>query len=1086
MLLGAALWLGCAGIAAAACDKAVLDDNNLTLLEVSLAGDRRIILEDVITAYRMDDGLYVPLGLLVQSLDFPIDVKTNAARAEGWFLDPERTFVLDLLECRASIEERDVQPDVSRIALHEDDIYVHAALLEQWFPLQLDFDPSELRLTITALEPLPVQQRLAREQRWGRYGGKRGEEGKDTPVQETPYRFMDWPFIDATVQVNARESAAGERESTERYKLVAAGDFLKMNAQVSVAGTDGDALDTFATLSRRDPGRDLLGPLNASEFAFGDIATTRDPLIANNALGRGFHVSNLPLDRPQEFDTFSLRGELPLGWDVELYRNGQLVAFQGAQTGDRYDFTDIPLDFGVNRFRLVFYGPQGQVREETLQRVIGQDMIRPGEHYYRFTAMQERDLYASSELPDETEHPRYAFGYDYGLTRAISFGATVRRLVLDDVERDYLTAHTNLSLPGAFGRIEYASEVDGGTALSALLSTRLFGLDVSAESSRFENFDSERVRSEIVPGELLERNALRLRGRVERLGFGLQVTQNRGTDGERFEAVSQLSWSTRFGTATHAYETDLTRTAGNEIRRARQRLLFSTHRGPVSLRGEVVQELSPETYIRDVGLSADWALGDRATLRVGAVRSPLADVTTYSTGLSWRFDHFSLGMNVARSDAGETTAGLVLSGSFTRDPVSRDWQVTSNARTQFGALGVHVFLDENGNGAWDESEPPVPGVTLLVGNAAREKPSGDNGYIYIPGLPSYEITEVSVDPASLVNPFWQVENAKIAIVPRPGRTANVQIPVTPTGSIEGMVLKPQNGDFRAAPGERVYLLTAEGERVDSTVSAYDGYYYFDRMPPGFYRIRLGRDGLERDYNPDDMLIEIHGRMGTIGSVDLLVGDGTSRRERRRPHPPDVRRPESASGPSGYTIQLMAASAEGTVRRYIAAHDLDARAAWLRTSRNGAPWYQVLFGRYPDAATARAAIRQLPAALRSAGPYIRPLASLSGEMTGGLQAADAIRSAAWILSRPGGHYTVQLLAVASESEARAFIESHGLRRSAAYSRTRRDGRDWYSIIYGEYRNYAEARAAAESLPAALRVTQPWIRSFKSVQDAIRTN
>ncbi|HEX6930385.1 MAG TPA: hypothetical protein VF267_14105, partial [Gammaproteobacteria bacterium] len=775
---------------------------------------------------------------------------------------------------RASVEERDSRPDPARIAPRGGDIYVHELLLEQWFPLELDFDPSELRLAVTALEPLPLQQHLEREQRWERHGVTRGaEDGADGPVHDIPYRFMDWPFIDATVETQVREPETGEKISTSRYKVIAAGDFLKMNAQVSVAGTDGDALDSFVTLSRRDPRRNLLGLLNASEFAVGDIGIPQDPLIANNSLGRGFHVSNLPLDRPREFDRFSLRGELPLGWDVELYRNGQLVAFQSAQTGDRYDFTDIPLDFGVNHFRLVFYGPQGQIREETLQRVIGQDMIRPGEHYYQFTAMRERDLF-EGELPGETEDPRFSFGYDYGIARALSIGATARRLVLDEVEQDYLTAHTNLSLPGAFGRIEYASQVGGGRALSALLSTRVLGLDVSAESSRFEDFDSERLRLEIVPGDLLERNELRLRGRVARLGFGARIQQNRGTEGERFEAESQLSLATRYGTATHIYEEDLTRTAAGEIRLARQRLLFSTHRGAMSLRGEVVQELLPDPYIRSVGLTADWALGDRATLRVGANRSPLEDITTYSAGVSWLFDRFALGMNMTRSDNGEMTAALVLSGSFTREPVSRDWNVTSSSRTPFGALAVHVFLDNNGNGAWDASEPPVPDAALLVGHAARDRNTDDNGYVYIPGLPPYEITDVSVDPASLVNPFWQVENSKTSIVPRPGRTASIRIPVTPTGSIEGAVLKPGNGDSRPAPGERVYLLTSEGERIDSTVSAYDGYYYFDGIPPGFYRIRLGRAGLDRAYDPDDMLIEIHGGMSTIGFVDLLVRDAS--------------------------------------------------------------------------------------------------------------------------------------------------------------------------------------------------------------------
>ena len=50
-----------------------------------------------------------------------------------------------------------------------------------------------------------------------------------------------------------------------------------------------------------------------------------------------------------------------VGWDAELYRNGQLLAFAENRADGRYEFIDVPLLYGQNRFEVVLYGPQGQI-----------------------------------------------------------------------------------------------------------------------------------------------------------------------------------------------------------------------------------------------------------------------------------------------------------------------------------------------------------------------------------------------------------------------------------------------------------------------------------------------------------------------------------------------------------------------------------------------------------------------------------------------------------------------------------------------------------------------------------------------------
>src|SRR3546814_18132484 len=73
-------------------------------------------------------------------------------------------------------------------------------------------------------------------------------------------------------------------------------------------------------------------------------------------------------DLPDAFDKTTFRGDLPAGWDAELYRNGQLLAFTSPNGDGRYEFIAVPLQYGSNRFEIVLYGPQGQKIGRTSSR----------------------------------------------------------------------------------------------------------------------------------------------------------------------------------------------------------------------------------------------------------------------------------------------------------------------------------------------------------------------------------------------------------------------------------------------------------------------------------------------------------------------------------------------------------------------------------------------------------------------------------------------------------------------------------------------------------------------------------------------
>jgi DamX protein len=80
-------------------------------------------------------------------------------------------------------------------------------------------------------------------------------------------------------------------------------------------------------------------------------------------------------------------------------------------------------------------------------------------------------------------------------------------------------------------------------------------------------------------------------------------------------------------------------------------------------------------------------------------------------------------------------------------------------------------------------------------------------------------------------------------------------------------------------------------------------------------------------------------------------------------------------PSHYVIQLVGTRDASAARKFVDSHQLGEEGAWFVTAHQDKPWYVVVYGMYPDKASARAAIETLPEALRAGSPWPRTVASV---------------------------------------------------------------------------------------------------------------
>jgi len=97
----------------------------------------------------------------------------------------------------------------------------------------------------------------------------------------------------------------------------------------------------------------------------------------------------------------------------------------------------------------------------------------------------------------------------------------------------------------------------------------------------------------------------------------------------------------------------------------------------------------------------------------------------------------------------------------------------------------------------------------------------------------------------------------------------------------------------------------------------------------------------------------------------------------------------------------------------------------------------------------------------------------------------IHRESWLLAQNPSHYTIQLIGLQNEKSIYEFVKKYKLFNQVAYYKTLYRKKDWYPLLYGVYHSRKEASSAMKKLPQEFRKLSPWIRSFSSIQQIIKS-
>lgn len=827
-------------------------EEDLLLFAVALDA---LTVADSMAAYGDVADPLLPLGELARLLDLNLDVAPGDRRITGRLGEAERAVTVDLDSGLARVGGREVTLAAEDVAVTSSEIYMRASAISRLLPLDIAVDTEALLLTLKPREKLPIQARLERIARLREL--RPDVESPDAVLRvESPYRLFSPPAFDIAF-ATARDSRPPH--DPRRYDIRVGADILYTGFQGYIGSDEaGEPTSARALFERHDVRGGLLGPLNATSATAGDTYSPGLPIGPRSVGGRGFAFTTAPLEQASVFSRIDLRGELPLGYDVELYVNDILRSGQRTPTEGRYEFLQVPLVRGLNVIRIVYYGPRGERSEQTRVVNVGGGQLKPGQTTFDFGVVQQETPVL--ELGEEglgaypaLGKPRVVALLTRGMTENLTMVAGGAYYAdQDGLERSLFALGARTSLHGLAVQADAAGDDQGGVGLAVGVAGQALGVSMIARHGEYSGGFVDEANPAIQIGRALQRHtevtldtSLRPGGRS--VPLSLRAARDQYADGGHSLTAATRA-STTFGTVLVSggldYRYDETEvTESSRLTGVFAASTFAAYRW--QLRGALDYEVEPEAKVSALSLTADRALSERTALRFGLGQSFGEEQrTAFQAGANFRlpFADLAVSGDYLAPDS-EWRIGIQLAFGLIRDPLARRYVMTRPGPASGGNVAFQAFIDRDGDGLFGPGDEPVEGVSVSGG----EQPvtTTINGRAFITGMGVTPTSRVQVGLDGVDNPYVQAPPQTVEFAPRIGAVAQVLYPLTPTGEVMARVLFAQpDGALVGLSAVRVLVIREDGEPVEG-VTEFDGSVAFEALPAGTYRLELDPEQAER-------------------------------------------------------------------------------------------------------------------------------------------------------------------------------------------------------------------------------------------------
>lgn len=803
-----------------------------------------------IFAVQQGGRYYLPMGQLSEVLDFHVDIDRESRFVEGWAISKDRSFSIDAVsglvrygDKSATLpEEAFLDPDIV-----DDDAYILLEVLNQIWPLQFDVNLSALILNIEPDDLLPFQKVLERKNRQKKLleiqANRDREKADPLPFIAYPYQAFSLPSLGVETQIGYD----AQTNSPEwNFQLNGVQDLAYASADYSVAISQRNGElkkpENFRLRFKRQNIHEGALPYGLEDTRWGDVRLVNRDLISSGLTGRGFVFSSRPTSFENQFDLITVDGIGTPGWETELYINNELIDFGAVDERGEYRFEDVSIGYGNNRVRVVLYGPQGQIHERIENYFYQSDMVKKGENVFSGGIIDsQRDFIPIEKF--KTNRPEGLAANLYG-ARGIADRLTVfatANTIRDrdgttEVSRQYVSAGAIGSFKSTLAQAEIYKEIGAGQAVDMRTLSDFKGFKINTQLALYSDFESPDAKNGDSAKEREFEFSIKRIFATALGSLGLEVgadylKRKNGTTTKAFTTRQSMGKSgvrVTNQTKSNLVNSDHTATTG--------RLSSSVRMRNWLLRNSLNYNLYPETDVSSIQGELRYGRRKDFSTAFRLQRNFASDETIAGVQVAKNFDQFLGSVDADWSSIYGASLMLRASTAFGPYGPDGDYIMQSDSLQASGPISSHVYFDKDYSGTFNEGDEPVPDTKIAFGRRISQDETDEEGYLTkINTVSGSGEIDVTVAQSSIDDPYFVPGHPGYSMYPRPGVIHRLQFPLIETGAIDGTLRWEAGG--KPVSGVILELIDAEGDIVQSTQTAIDGYFTFERIPPGNYIIR---------------------------------------------------------------------------------------------------------------------------------------------------------------------------------------------------------------------------------------------------------
>jgi hypothetical protein len=800
-----------------------------------------------IPALYFDDELYLSVVDVFKFLKIKNTFNESMDSISGYLLNESATYLISKAKNKIEYQGKEFTLKPNDIIRSEGKLYLKRTYFGNVFGLQCNFNFRNLSVILDTDIDLPVIKEMRQELMRSNINKLQGDVKADTTIGRNypaaRFGLADWLVINT----HDLEGQNDFRMNLALGGIIAGGE---TNVAFNYFSNQGfEERNQFYQWRHVKNERAALRQIILGKVQPGFISSVYTPSV-------GFQLTNTATTFKRSFGTYTISNTTNPGWIVELYVNNVLVNYVKADASGFYTF-EVPLVYGNSVIKLRFYGPYGEERDteeyinipfsfmpaRQLEYNVSGGFLEDGFHGYTtknnfgdsvvtgFVEGQKNTLFTRSRV-------------DYGLNSHITVGGGVEYLTSVKPEPFIPFINTSVRLaPLLLLTAEYANKVVGKTVLSYSLPSNV----------QFEiNYSKYDRNQKAISFGYLEQRKFSVTFPVRHRKFSaysrMSVNQIilKSTDYSTVEwllsgAVSKVNYNLS-SYALFVGETD-------PFIYSNISLSFHPYR-----RWVITPQLQYEyTQSRVVSYRGMIEHNLKGFGMVNAYYENNVQSNIQSVGVGLRMD-LPFAQMAVQSIHSASGTGFTESANGGVNYNSRLNRIQAVNRTGAGKGGVILvpFVDMNGDGHRDADEPGAQGLKIIINGGRMQYLDADTA-IRISELEPYTSYLIKLQPESFDNIAWRVKNKSIKVVVDPNTEKYVEIPVTVSAEVSGMV-KFAEGDRSRGFGKIILrIYDSDMQPVGRTLSESDGFFTFTGLHPGSYTIKLDEDQLQKTGLKADVL-----------------------------------------------------------------------------------------------------------------------------------------------------------------------------------------------------------------------------------------